>query len=89
MPGAMTRRLVVSGFSRYVRNPIYLGSVTIFAGEAVLLGQLSVLVYAIATWGGAAVFVRRYEEPALARRFGAAYEAYRRAVPAWRPRLHP
>ena len=37
----------------------------------------------------AAAFVRWYEEPALARRFGADCEAYRRAVPAWWPRLRP
>jgi hypothetical protein len=33
--------------------------------------------------------VRWYEEPALSGRFGADYEAYRRAVPAWWPRLRP
>ena len=31
-------------------------------------------------------FVRAYEEPALARRFGPEYEAYRRDVPGWWPR---
>ena len=89
MPGAMTRRLVVTGFNRHVRNPIYLAAMTIFVGEALLFGQLSMLVYTIAVWVGAAAFVRWYEEPALAARFGADYEAYRRAVPAWRPRLRP
>lgn len=34
-------------------------------------------------------FARLYEEPALARQFGAEYDAYRRAVPAWWPRLRP
>ena len=87
MPGAMTGRLVVTGFNRHVRNPIYLAAMTIFVGEALLFGQLSMLVYTIAVWVGAAAFVRWYEEPALAARFGADYEAYRRAVPAWRPRL--
>ncbi len=89
MPGAMTGRLVVTGFNRYVRNPIYLGAVTIFTGEALLFGQLSVLLYAIAAWVGTAIFVRWYEEPALTHRFGPDYAAYQRAVPAWRPRLHP
>jgi protein-S-isoprenylcysteine O-methyltransferase Ste14 len=89
LPLAPTRRLVVSGFNRYVRNPVYLGSLLIFSGEALLFGRLSLLVYTVIGWAGAAVFVRWYEEPALARRFGAEYEAYRRAVPAWRPRLHP
>ena len=74
LPLAPTQHLVVAGFHRYVRNPIYLGSLLIFAGEALLFGRLSLLVYAA---------------PALARRFGAEYEAYRRAVPAWWPRLHP
>lgn len=89
MPGAMTRRLVVTGFNRHVRNPIYLGSVTIFVGEALLFGQLRLFLYALAAWVGAAVFVRWYEEPALARRFGPDYAAYQHAVPAWLPRLHP
>ena len=89
LPLAPTRRLVVSGFNRYVRNPVYLGSLLIFCGEALLFGRLSLLVYAAVGWAGAAAFVRWYEEPALARRFGAEYEAYRRAVPAWRPRLRP
>ena len=89
MPGAMTKRLVVSGFNRYVRNPIYLGAIGIFLGEALVLWRVNVLLYAIAVWFGAAAFVRWYEEPALVRRFGADYEEYREAVPAWRPRLHP
>jgi protein-S-isoprenylcysteine O-methyltransferase Ste14 len=61
----------------------------IVVGQALLLGQWTLLVYAAFVWLGTAWFVRVYEEPALARRFGARYEAYRRAVPAWRPRLHP
>jgi protein-S-isoprenylcysteine O-methyltransferase Ste14 len=89
LPLAPTQHLVVAGCHRYVRNPIYLGSLLIFAGEALLFGRLSLLVYAAIGWAGAAAFVRWYEEPALARRFGAEYEAYRRAVPAWRPRLRP
>ncbi|MER9896400.1 hypothetical protein NKJ40_30960, partial [Mesorhizobium sp. M0119] len=34
-------------------------------------------------------FVKLYEEPTLARRYGAEYEAYRRAVPGWLPRRTP
>jgi len=89
MPLAPTQHLVVTGFHRYVRNPIYLGSLMIFVGEALLFGSRTLLLYAALGWAGAAVFVRWYEEPTLPRRFGAEYEAYRRAVPAWRPRLYP
>ena len=79
----------MTGFNRCVRNPIYLGAVAIFLSEALVLWRLNVLLYAIAVWLGAAAFVRRYEEPALARQFGSDYDEYRRAVPPWRPRLHP
>ena len=89
MPGAMTTQLVVTGFNGYVRNPIYLGAVMIFVGEAVLLWQISLLGYALSAWVAIAAFVRWYEEPALLRRFGADYEQYRQAVPAWIPRRHP
>lgn len=89
MSGAMPARLVVSGFNRYVRNPIYLGAVTVFVGEALLLAQIGLLVYAAVAWVGVAAFVHWYEEPTLARRFPADFEEYRRAVPAWIPRLHP
>jgi protein-S-isoprenylcysteine O-methyltransferase Ste14 len=47
------------------------------------------LGYAAAVWLTVASFVRWYEEPTLARQFGAQYQAYRRAVPAWRPRIRP
>ena len=35
-----------------------------------------------------AAFVHLYEEPTLMSRYGEEYAAYRRAVPAWLPRLH-
>ena len=43
MPGTVTTQLVVTGFNRYVRNPVYLGAVTIVVDEAVLLWQVSLL----------------------------------------------
>jgi protein-S-isoprenylcysteine O-methyltransferase Ste14 len=33
VPGAPTQHLVVSGFNRYVRNPIYLGTLVIVRGH--------------------------------------------------------
>ena len=89
IPGAPTQQLVVAGCNRYVRNPIYLGVLTILLGQALVLGQWPLLAYAAGMWLVAAGFVRVYEEPALTRRFGAQYETYRQAIPAWWPRLHP
>ena len=87
-PVAAPERLVVGGVYRYVRNPMYVAVLAAIVGQALLLGRLALLLYAGAAWLVVAAFVRWYEEPTLARRFGADYEAYRRAVPAWWPRLH-
>jgi protein-S-isoprenylcysteine O-methyltransferase Ste14 len=88
-PVAPTRELVVGGLYRYVRNPMYLAVLAAIVGQALALGQLVLLPYAAAVCAAFAAFVHWYEEPTLARQFGARYEAYRRAVPAWWPRRHP
>jgi protein-S-isoprenylcysteine O-methyltransferase Ste14 len=89
VPVAAPERLVVGGVYRYVRNPMYVAILAAIVGQALVLGQLGLLLYAAALWLISAAFVRWYEEPTLTRRFGADYEAYRRAVPAWWPRLRP
>src|SRR6266487_106156 len=88
-PVAPTERLVIGGLYRYVRNPMYLAVVAAITGQGLALGQAVLLGYAAAVWVTVASFVRWYEEPTLARLFGGQYQAYRRAVPAWRPRLRP
>ena len=88
-PVAAPERLVVGGVYRYVRNPMYVTVLVAIVGQALLLCRLVLLLYAAGTWLVVAAFVRFYEEPTLTRRFGADYEAYRRAVPAWWPRLRP
>jgi protein-S-isoprenylcysteine O-methyltransferase Ste14 len=85
-PVAPTEHLVVGGLYRYVRNPIYVADAAIIVGQALLLGQLWLLLYAAAFLAVTAGFVHWYEEPTLTRQFGAEYEAYRRAVPGWWPR---
>ena len=89
MPLAPTQRLVVNGFNRYVRNPMYAGLLIVILGQALLFGSLWLVLYAICAWIISASFVRWYEEPTLARTYGSEYEAYRRNVPAWLPRWHP
>ena len=88
-PVAAPDRLVVGGVYRYVRNPMYVAVLVAIVGQALLLGRLVLLLYAAGAWLVVAAFVRFYEEPTLTSRFGADYEAYRRAVPAWWPRLRP
>ncbi|MFI5894938.1 methyltransferase family protein [Actinoplanes sp. NPDC051513] len=88
VPVASPPRLVVSGLYRYVRNPIYVGFLVVLTGQALVFGSAGMVVYAVVSWCVAATAVRFYEQPRLARRFGANYERYVRAVPAWIPRLH-
>ncbi len=88
-PVAAPERLVVGGAFRHLRNPMYVAVLAAIVGQSLLLGRLGLLLYAGVVWTAVAAFVRFYEEPTLTRRFGADYEAYRRAVPAWWPRLRP
>jgi protein-S-isoprenylcysteine O-methyltransferase Ste14 len=88
-PVAPTERLVVGGLYRHVRNPMYVAVAATIVGQAALLGRPILLPYAAAFMAVVAAFVHLYEEPVLSKRFGAEYEAYRREVPAWRPRLRP
>ena len=85
-PAAPTERLVVGGLYRYVRNPMYLAVLATITGQALILGRPVLLAYAATVAAAFVGFVHGYEEPTLARRYGAAYEEYRRAVPAWHPR---
>jgi protein-S-isoprenylcysteine O-methyltransferase Ste14 len=86
-PVAPTEQLVVGGLYRYVRNPMYVAVAATIVGQALLLGQPILLAWAAVFLAVTATFVRLYEEPALRRRYGAQYDAYREAVPGWWPRV--
>ena len=88
-PVLPTRHLVVSGLYRYVRNPMYVGVLGILLGQGLLLGDGRLFAYGGLLWLGVHVFVVGYEEPTLRRSFGAEYQAFRRNVPRWIPRLSP
>jgi protein-S-isoprenylcysteine O-methyltransferase Ste14 len=88
-PVAPPERLVIGGLYRFVRNPMYVAVLAAIVGQALLLLQPVLLLYAAVVSLTMAAFVYGYEEPTLSERFGADYDAYRRAVPAWWPRLRP
>jgi protein-S-isoprenylcysteine O-methyltransferase Ste14 len=88
-PIAPTERLVVGGWYRYVRNPMYVAVVTAIVGQGLWFAQPVLLGYAALVWVVVAAFVRWYEEPHLLRQFGEAYRVYLGAVPGWIPRLRP
>lgn len=85
-PVAPTEHLVVGGLYRWVRNPMYLAVGALIAGQALILGSGALVAYLAVFAAAVVTFVHAYEEPTLAARYGAEYEAYRRAVPGWLPR---
>lgn len=75
--------LVTTGVYAWTRNPMYLGLWLVLLGWAVRLGALSAVLLALLF---APLITRvqiRAEEQALARRFAAPYEHYRRRVHRW------
>jgi protein-S-isoprenylcysteine O-methyltransferase Ste14 len=88
-PVVPPKRLVVVGFYRYVRNPMYVGFAVGWIGLWVVFGHASLpAITAVAAVAlGVHLFVIFYEEPTLRRRFGADYEMYCHNVRRWWPRL--
>lgn len=85
------QRLVVVGFYRYVRNPMYVGFITGWICLWIIFGRANTAALTVASVAVVAValFVPFYEEPTLRRLFGSDYDTYCRNVPRWLPRLHP
>jgi len=90
VPIAPPKRLVVTGFYRYVRNPMYVGFIVGWIGLWIVFGRADWRAIAVAALVllGLDLFVRFYEEPTLGRMFGEDYQEYRRNVRRWLPRLH-
>ena len=88
-PWDETRRLVVRGPYRYVRNPMLSGVFSILLGEALLLGSPPLLLWFVGVVVANTLYMPLVEEPGLRRRFGAEYDVYCANVPRWIPRLRP
>lgn len=89
VPIAPPQRLVVVGFYRYVRNPMYGGFLVGWLGLWVIFGRASVaaIVVVVVVALGVVFFVQLYEEPTLQKMFGAEYGEYCKNVPRWIPRI--
>jgi protein-S-isoprenylcysteine O-methyltransferase Ste14 len=47
-----TQHLVVTGWFRYVRNPMYVAVVSLILGQGLFFSRVRVLEYGIAVWVG-------------------------------------
>ncbi|HUI92759.1 MAG TPA: isoprenylcysteine carboxylmethyltransferase family protein [Chitinivibrionales bacterium] len=81
------KKLVVTGVYRQVRNPIYLGVLTIFIGYFFWFKSIWLLGYAAAAFVAFHLFITLYKEPKLKKKFGEAYEKYCKSVPRWIPKM--
>ena len=81
------KRLVVRGLYRYVRNPMYLGVLTILLAWIILYQTLGLLIYTVIVFTCFNAFVIFYEEPHLENIFGDDYLAYKLKVGRWLPRF--
>ena len=87
VPVLPTEHLVVTGLYRYVRNPMYIGVVSLIVGQALLFGSGATLLYGAVVATGFHLFVVLYEEPTMRRTYGDEYKAYCLQVRRWLPRL--
>ena len=79
-----TGELFTGGLYAYVRHPRYTGMFCAVVGAALLAGTPRLWAI-LAVWWVLALVVIRLEERELAARFGPAYAAYRKRVPAFLP----
>lgn len=84
-----TRHLIVKGFYRYVRNPMYVALLLIILGQALFFADARLIVYAFCAWLATHLFVVFYEEPTLRRSFPGEYAQFTAHVPRWLPRFRP
>ncbi len=79
--------LVVTGLYCYVRNPMYVGVLTIVIGHFLWFKTIWMIGYAVLVFVAFYSFVTLYEEPHLRETFGAVYEDYCKRVPRWIPKF--
>jgi protein-S-isoprenylcysteine O-methyltransferase Ste14 len=88
-PWNPTKKLVVQGVYRYVRNPMISGVIGILFGIALVLNTACHFGWAILFTVVNMIYIPLSEEPGLEERFGQDYRLYRQHVPRWIPRLTP
>jgi protein-S-isoprenylcysteine O-methyltransferase Ste14 len=66
-PIAPTRKLVVKGLYRHVRNPMYVAVIAVILGQAILFGEWRLILYSALFWLACHAFVVAYEERTLER----------------------
>lgn len=78
--------VIKKGVFGYVRHPVYLSEVLLYAGLLMMsISLAAVVIWLIGT--GFLYYISRYEEKALLAHFGEEYQQYMKEVPMWIPHL--
>lgn len=80
------KELVLQGMYKYVRNPMYIGVLSLLIGEAIFFASLLIALYTVLVFICFHLFVVACEEPTLRAKFGDSYRRYCDSVPRWIPR---
>lgn len=83
------QNFVVAGPYQYVRNPMLTAACILIVAEAIAFQSTALWIWAAVFICLNTVYFVFSEEPALERRFGAPYTAYKTRVRRWVPRLTP
>ena len=83
------KRLVLIGLYRYVRNPMYIGVLTLVVGWTICLASPLLALYTIALAIGFHLRVVVNEEPFLNSKFADEWLRYSSNVGRWLPRFKP
>jgi protein-S-isoprenylcysteine O-methyltransferase Ste14 len=75
--------LVTSGPYRFMRNPMYVGELGLWAGWAIVYGSVAVLIGFVLLSVIVHVVILPREERALRAHFGDIYRAYETRTPRW------
>lgn len=88
LPLDQTQKLVTKGPYKYVRNPMAIAGIGQGMSISVFFGSFHILIYSVL---GAILWhlvVRPLEEKNMIERFGDEYEAYRKTVKCWIPKIN-
>lgn len=87
-PDARTDSLVIAGPFRFTRNPLYLGNLFMAIGFG-LMAPIAGFVWIVAANVAFVLMLCFHEQHAMARAYGARFQAYAEQVPLLLPRLTP
>jgi protein-S-isoprenylcysteine O-methyltransferase Ste14 len=80
------RKFITAGPYKYVRNPMYLGYISLLLGFGLYQQSAAILLLALCLLLLIHLFICFVEEAGLERRFDGSYLEYKRSVNRWIPR---